>query len=109
MNPAHFDTNYYLRKNPDLALAVKKYKSPEVQKSFLITHFFTAGKNEHRRHRFVSDPVPSSGAGIINHTKVSLNQLTDTYKKIHKTNTIDFPRETDIINKLIKSYQKKYC
>lgn len=108
MNPAQFDTNYYLRKNPDLALVVKKYKSLETQKSFLITHFFTVGKNEHRKHRFLSDPTPA-GSGIINHTKVPLSQLADSYKKIHKSNTINFPHETDIINKLIKTYRKKYC
>jgi len=109
MNPSRFDTEYYLRKNPDLMIATKKYSSPEIQRKFLITHFFTVGKNEHRKHRFISDPVSLSfnttGAGIISHTKV---ELTDTYKKIHKSSTIDYTKETDIINKLIRSFQKKY-
>lgn len=114
-SPQLFDIDYYLSHNPDLQITVKKF-NPALQKQFLVNHFFSVGRNEKRKHRFMTTPIPlksfsalSTGGSITG----GLSTLPppapkDSYKKLHRKEKVDIEHEHKIINKLIQSYRKKY-
>jgi hypothetical protein len=119
--PQLFDVDFYLQKNPDLRLAVQKYQQSQHW-GFLTNHFFTAGRKEGRKYRFLSPPTSTptlsvAAQSLQNSANASAQRVTsslptaaprDSYQKLHRKEKINVEEEQKLIKKLIASYHRHY-